>query len=285
MCCGRSAPQAPTSSPRSASRAPCRISSARSRSRSPLPMSARCIGEQNASNVGIGNLHHPCLRGLRGAARLGGARRARASWASSCTRRPSTGRALDDRLGAALPDGGLTGSSVRCKRHRRGALLDRASMLDIAARLRPASSPRFRWPFRERYNIGVDVCDRWAASEPERPAILEVCRRRRGHAASPTARCASARTGWRNALRARGIARGDRVAHPAARRAPRCRSRMSPSTSSAPSRCRWRLCSASMRISYRLRDAGAKALVTNARGRWQSSQQIDGATADLDVDR
>jgi acetyl-CoA synthetase len=32
----------------------------------------------------------------------------------------------------------------------------------------------FRWRLPERYNIGVDVCDRWAETVPERPAILDV---------------------------------------------------------------------------------------------------------------
>lgn len=32
----------------------------------------------------------------------------------------------------------------------------------------------FRWRIPARYNIGVDVCDRWAAAEPERPAVLDV---------------------------------------------------------------------------------------------------------------
>ena len=31
---------------------------------------------------------------------------------------------------------------------------------------------QFRWQVPERYNIGVDVCDRWAAREPDRLAIL-----------------------------------------------------------------------------------------------------------------
>jgi acetyl-CoA synthetase len=32
----------------------------------------------------------------------------------------------------------------------------------------------FRWQIPDAYNIGVDVCDRWAAAAPERPAILDV---------------------------------------------------------------------------------------------------------------
>jgi acetyl-CoA synthetase len=32
----------------------------------------------------------------------------------------------------------------------------------------------FRWNIPLRYNIGVDICDRWAAIDPGRPAILDV---------------------------------------------------------------------------------------------------------------
>ena len=32
----------------------------------------------------------------------------------------------------------------------------------------------FRWKIPDFYNIGVDVCDRWAAMAPERPAIFDV---------------------------------------------------------------------------------------------------------------
>src|SRR5215472_14369868 len=32
----------------------------------------------------------------------------------------------------------------------------------------------FRWDLPRRYNIGADVCDRWARSEPSRLAIIEV---------------------------------------------------------------------------------------------------------------
>ena len=38
------------------------------------------------------------------------------------------------------------------------------------ARLRAA----FRWNIPDFYNIGVDVCDRWAAVAPQRPAILDM---------------------------------------------------------------------------------------------------------------
>jgi acetyl-CoA synthetase len=70
---------------------------------------------------------------------------------------------------------------------------------------------QFRWQVPARYNIGVDVCDRWAAQEPGRLAILH---------ARPDGRDDAITYGWlretsnrlANALRAHGIARGDRVA-------------------------------------------------------------------------
>src|SRR6185312_6088723 len=69
---------------------------------------------------------------------------------------------------------------------------------------------QFRWSVPSRYNIGVDVCDRWAEREPERLAILH---------ARPDGRDVPITYGWlrdtsnrlANALRAHGISRGDRV--------------------------------------------------------------------------
>jgi acetyl-CoA synthetase len=69
----------------------------------------------------------------------------------------------------------------------------------------------FRWRVPERYNIGVDVCDRWAKAEPERPAILDVGADGRVIATSyGMLRERSNRLA--NALVARGIKPGDRVA-------------------------------------------------------------------------
>lgn len=69
----------------------------------------------------------------------------------------------------------------------------------------------FRWQIPQRYNIAVDVCDRWAAIDPDRAAIIEVTRDWRvtpvsfGHLREASNRLA-------NALRARGVAPGDRIA-------------------------------------------------------------------------
>src|SRR5262245_23384345 len=69
----------------------------------------------------------------------------------------------------------------------------------------------FRWQVPAQYNIGVDVCDRWAQSEPGRTAIFDVNAKGAVDQVSYRAlRTASNRLA--NVLAARGIARGDRVA-------------------------------------------------------------------------
>ena len=70
---------------------------------------------------------------------------------------------------------------------------------------------QFRWQLPARYNIGVDVCDRWAAQDPGRLAILHE------HADGRTDEITF---GWlkdtsdrlAHALQGHGVARGDRVA-------------------------------------------------------------------------
>ncbi|WP_108051595.1 AMP-binding protein [Bosea sp. 124] len=69
----------------------------------------------------------------------------------------------------------------------------------------------FSWQIPQRYNIAVDVCDRWAAIDPHRTAIIEVARDWQATPVSFGAlREASNRLA--NALRARGVVQGDRVA-------------------------------------------------------------------------
>ena len=102
----------------------------------------------------------------------------------------------------------------------------------------------FRWRIPERYNIGVDVCDRWAAAEPERPAILEIGRRRARRNSRLTVRCGSARTASRTRF-APAASAAATVSRSCCPRVQLCRSPTSPCTSSARSRCRSRPCSAS----------------------------------------
>jgi acetyl-CoA synthetase len=73
----------------------------------------------------------------------------------------------------------------------------------------------FRWKIPEFYNIGVDICDKWAAREPDRLAIIDVAPS--GEAQNYSfgqLRALSNRLA--NALRARGLGRvegqpGDRI--------------------------------------------------------------------------
>jgi acetyl-CoA synthetase len=122
----------------------------------------------------------------------------------------------------------------------------------------------FRWSIPARYNIGVDVCDRWAAREPGRLAILHVHGDGRsepisyGHLRETSNRLA-------NVLRAHGVTRGDRVAifMPQA-----------PEVAAAHIAI-YKLGAVALPVAilfgpdalqYRLQNSGAKALLTNAQG-------------------
>src|ERR1044072_5934562 len=122
----------------------------------------------------------------------------------------------------------------------------------------------FRWPKLARYNIGVDVCDRWDAQDPNRLAILNV--RADGKTEDIT-------FGWlretsnrlANTLAAHGVARGERVAL----RLPQ-----------APEAAAGHIAIYKMgaiavplailfgvdALTYRLQNAGVKAVITNAQG-------------------
>src|ERR1700682_1028862 len=68
----------------------------------------------------------------------------------------------------------------------------------------------FRWQIPPRYNIGVDACDKWAASEPDRLALL--VKQPKGFEAVSYGRLMQDSNRLANALKANGVARGDRVA-------------------------------------------------------------------------
>jgi acetyl-CoA synthetase len=80
-----------------------------------------------------------------------------------------------------------------------------------AVRDYPELYRQFRWQVPAAYNIGVDVCDRWAEADPRRTAIVH---------ARPDGTSDAVSFGWlketsnrlANALRAHGVKRGDRVA-------------------------------------------------------------------------
>ena len=123
---------------------------------------------------------------------------------------------------------------------------------------------QFRWAIPARYNIGVDVCDRWAAQEPDRLAILHVHADGRQDAVSyGYLRDTSNRLA--NVLRAQGVGRGDRVA---------IMLPQAPDVVVAHVAI-YKLGAIALPIailfgpdalSYRLQNSGAKALITNAQG-------------------
>jgi len=68
----------------------------------------------------------------------------------------------------------------------------------------------FRWQIPARYNIGVDACDKWAAREPDRVALL--VREATGLAPVTYGHLRTQSNRLANVLKAHGIKRGDRVA-------------------------------------------------------------------------
>src|SRR6478736_8830022 len=86
-----------------------------------------------------------------------------------------------------------------------------ASHVLPAARDYGALYRSFRWQIPARYNIGADVCDRWAEIDPARTAIFNLGA---DGAVEEVSYGALRETSNRlaNALAARGIGRGDRIA-------------------------------------------------------------------------
>src|ERR1700712_323383 len=74
-----------------------------------------------------------------------------------------------------------------------------------------ALTREFRWNIPARYNIGVDVCDRWAEADPQRLAILHV-QADGGEDKVTFGFLRDTSNRLANVLRAHGVKRGDRVA-------------------------------------------------------------------------
>lgn len=138
----------------------------------------------------------------------------------------------------------------------------------------------FQWRIPERYNIAVDVCDRWAALEPDRPAILEVSP---DWTVTPVSfgRLRAQSNRLATALSTRGVGVGDRVAillpqgeavltaHLAAYKL---------GAIAVPLAALFGVDA----LAYRLRDSGASALITNAAG-MMKVRQIAEPLPDLDL--
>jgi len=122
----------------------------------------------------------------------------------------------------------------------------------------------FRWQIPARYNIGVDVCDRWAEIDPARTAIFNLGADGAVEEVSYGAlREASNRLA--NALAARGIGRGDRIALLLAQGPAVAVSHIAIYKLGAIALPLAMLFGVDA-IAYRLADSGARALITNAQG-------------------
>ena len=134
----------------------------------------------------------------------------------------------------------------------------------------------FGWQIPAQYNIGVDVCDRWAEREPHRTAILNV------HADGPIEEISYGNLREQsnrlaNVLAAYGINRGDRVAillpqGPAAAISHIAVYKMG--AVALPLALLFGIDA----VAYRLADSGARAVITNAQG-VAKLPAIDGAGA------
>jgi len=122
----------------------------------------------------------------------------------------------------------------------------------------------FRWQIPARYNIGVDVCDRWAEAEPDRLAILHV---------RPDGTQDAVSYGWlretsnrlANVLRAHGLGRGDRVAI-LLPQMPEVAAAHIAVYKMAAIALPLAILFGSDALQYRLQNAGVKAVITNAQG-------------------
>jgi acetyl-CoA synthetase len=122
----------------------------------------------------------------------------------------------------------------------------------------------FRWQVPAQYNIGVDVCDRWAAVAPDRAAILHAHADGAVEEVSYGAlRDTSSRLA--NVLAARGIGRGDRVAILLPQAPVVAASHIAIYKLGAIALPLAMLFGVEA-IAYRLNDSGARALITNGQG-------------------
>jgi acetyl-CoA synthetase len=142
---------------------------------------------------------------------------------------------------------------------------------------------RFRWQVPAQFNIGVEVCDRWAARDPGRLALVAV---------RADGRARDVSYGWlretsnrlANALTAHGIGRGDRVA---------ILLPQSPEVAAIHVAI-YKIGAIALplamlfgidALSYRLGNSGAKALITNGQGLEKlASAELPNLTLTLSLD-
>lgn len=122
----------------------------------------------------------------------------------------------------------------------------------------------FRWDVPAEFNIGIEVCDRWAARDPRRLAIVAV---------EPDGSARDVSYGWlretsnrlANALAASGVGRGDRVAI-LLPQAPEVAAIHVAIYKLGAIALPLAMLFGVEALSYRLQNSGARALITNAQG-------------------
>ncbi|MGQ3353000.1 MAG: AMP-binding protein [Phreatobacter sp.] len=132
----------------------------------------------------------------------------------------------------------------------------------------------FRWQVPARYNIGTDVCTRWALAEPDRVAIL--WKKPDGRVEPITyGRLEDASNRLANVLVTKGVKRGDRVALVLAQGAAAAIAHIAIYKMGAIAVPLAALFGIDA-LAFRLANAGARALITNAEGVAKLSQIRDG---------
>lgn len=147
-----------------------------------------------------------------------------------------------------------------------------------------ALNETFRWAIPEHYNIGVDVCDRWAAATPHAPAIIDAMPD--GRATVTTFSELKARSNrLANALAARGVGRNGPVGDRIGVLLPQCVETALGHIAAAKLGCvsipLFTLFGVDA-LRHRLGDSGAKAVITNAEGAARIAA-IRGSLPDLEV--
>jgi len=138
----------------------------------------------------------------------------------------------------------------------------------------------FRWAIPARYNIGVDVCDRWAQRDPRRTAIIHI----RGDGQTDTISFLALMrmsNQLANALRAHGIGRGDRVAILLPQMPEAVIAHIAVYKLGAVA-LPLALLFGTEALAYRLQNSGAKAVITNGFG-LQKIADLDALPADLQL--
>jgi acetyl-CoA synthetase len=123
---------------------------------------------------------------------------------------------------------------------------------------------RFVWQVPEFYNIGTDVCDKWALTEPERIALIAISEDGSAEAITFGA-LRSLSNATANLLEAHGAGQGDRIGILLPQSAETAYAHIAVFKMGAISIPLFTLFGEEA-LEHRLRDAGAKAVITNREG-------------------